>query len=117
MWYEWKNKGVRTANPADRALERAAVQIRRKDFAPTVSRTAPCLQQAAVIASTAEILRHSPFVFRQQKTSVSAALFRTLEWARQVDSRLQQRKAFAEFVNLIGQEMKAHPATRRATDK
>ena len=78
-----------------------------------MSRTAPALQQAAVIACTAEILRHSPFIFRMQHTSVSAALFHVLELARQVDSRLQQQQGFSEFMSLIAQEMKAHPATRR----
>ena len=45
-----------------------------------------------------------------------AALFRAVELSGQVDSQLRQLPSFEEFVALIHQEMKAHPAKRPVKD-
>ena len=47
---------------------------------------------------------------------MSAALFRGFELAGQADSRLHQIPSFTEFVSLISQELKAHPARRAAKE-
>ena len=66
-----------------------------------------------MVAYTAEVLRRSPFIFqRQRELSTPAALFRAVEMAGQVDEQVRQRPSFDEFVALIRQEMKAHPAKR-----
>ncbi len=101
---------------AGKAAERVRSPVERKDIAASFAKSAPWLQEAAVVAYTAEVLRRSPFVFRRQGLNVSAALFRGFELAGQADSRLNQIPSFAEFFSLIGQEIKAHPARRAAKE-
>ena len=95
----------------------ARLKLDRKQFAPSLSSSAASLQQAAVVAYTVEVLRHSPFIFqRRPGLSMPAALYRAVELSGQIDGQLQQLPAFGEFVALIRQEMKAHPAKRSVKD-
>jgi len=100
-----------------RTAEKVRMMVERRHFAASLSSSAPSLQEAAVVAYAAEVLRHSPFIFqRQPGLNVPAALRRAVELSGQVDSQLQMRPSFDEFVALLRQEMKAHPAKRSAKD-
>ncbi|MGA2619499.1 MAG: von Willebrand factor type A domain-containing protein [Thermoguttaceae bacterium] len=103
----WSRPGEQQA-PAGPDLERLTASIERKDFAPSLSKSPLCLQEAAVVAQTAEALGRSPFIMvRTPQGSVTRALVHTLELSGQVDSRLYQRPSFAEFVALIQHSIKA----------
>ncbi len=68
-------------------------------------------------AYTAEVLRHSPFIFlRHPDVKLPRALLRAHDLALEVDSRVAQKPAYQEFVEVIRQEMKAHPARRAVKD-
>jgi len=102
---------------AGKTAEKIRTTIERKHFAPSLTSSAPSLQEAAVVAYAAEVLRHSPFIFqRRPGLSIPAALFRAVELSGQINSQLQQLPLFEEFVALIRQEVKAHPAKRSAKD-
>ena len=102
---------------AGKTAQKARATVERKHFAASLTSSAPSLQEAAVVAYAAEVLRHSPFIFqRHPGLSMPAALFRAVELSGQVDSQLQQQPSFDEFVALIRQEVKAHPAKRPAKD-
>jgi hypothetical protein len=74
---------------------------------------APCLQQATVAAYTAEVLRHSPYLFvRHPDLKLPRAKQRALDLSLEVDSRVAQKPSYQELVELIRQEMKAHAARR-----
>ena len=99
---------------AGKTAQTARTTVERKHFAASLTSSAPSLQEAAVVAYTAEVLRRSPFIFqRHPRPSMPAALFRAVELSGQVDSQLRQLPSFEEFVALIRQEMKAHPAKHR----
>lgn len=91
---------------------KATAHLLRKDFASSLMGSALSLQEAGVVAYTAEALRKSPFLSRNQRLPLSTAqaLVRAFELAGQVDSRLNQRPSFAEFALFIQQEIKAKPA-------
>ena len=108
-WYEPQGRSL-----AGKTQQAAHEKVHRSQFAASLAGSAESLQEAAVVAYTAEVLRHSPFIFQGQHEVIASALFRGLELANQVDRQLRQRPAFAEFVTFIRQEMKAHPAARRA---
>ena len=100
-----------------RTAEKARVTVERKHFAASLTSSATSLQEAAVVAYATEVLRHSPFIFqRHPGLNMQAALFRAVELSGQVDSQLQLRPSFDEFVALVRQEMKARPAKRSAKD-
>jgi len=100
-----------------RTVEKARVTVERKHFAPSFTSSTASLQEAAVVAFASEVLRHSPFIFqRHPGLSTPAAMVRAVELSGQVDSQLQMRPSFDEFVALVRQEMKAHPAKRSAKD-
>ena len=102
---------------AGKTAQKAGRTIERKQFAASLASSAPSLQEAAAVAYTAEVLRHSPFIFqRSPGLSPPAALFRAVELSSQVDSQLRLRPSFDEFVALIRQEVKAHPARRGAKE-
>src|SRR5208282_192479 len=102
---------------AGKTAQKAQTTIERKHFAASLTSSAKSLQMAAVVAYATEVLRRSPFIFqRHHDMSMPAALFRAVELAGQVDSQLQLRPSFDEFVSLIRQEVKAHPAKRTAKD-
>lgn len=81
-------------------------QVSRSEFAGSFVSAPLSLQEAAVVAGTAEVLRESPFA-RVQPYSVT--LGRIRELIGQVDSRLQQRAAFSEFVATLDQAIRAKP--------
>jgi Ca-activated chloride channel homolog len=100
-----------------KAPQKIRAVVVREHFAGSFTSSAPSLQAAAVAAYTAEVLRRSPFVFQPRSgLSTPAALFRAVELANQADSQLQIRPSFGEFVTLIRQELKAHPARRAAQE-
>ena len=102
---------------AGKTAQKAHTTIERKHFAPLLTSSAPSLQEAAVVAYTAEVLRHSPFIFQRRPVpSIPAALLRAVELSGQVDSQLRQLPSFEEFIVLIRQEAKAHSAKRAAKD-
>jgi Ca-activated chloride channel family protein len=81
------------------------------DFASSWAGTAPSLQEAALAAQTAEVLRRSPFVlWRNPRASLAACLVRVSDLAGTVDSRLYQRPSFVELAALVDQAIKAKPA-------
>ena len=98
---------------AGKTAETARATVQRKHFAASLTSSALSLQEAAVVAYTAEVLRHSPFLFRSHAPlSVPAAFSRAVDLSAQVDSRLQRQPSFEEFAALVRQELKAHPARR-----
>jgi Ca-activated chloride channel family protein len=100
-----------------KTVEKAHATVERKHFAASLTTSATSLQEAAVVAYATEVLRHSPFIFqRQPGLKMPAALLRAVELCGQVDSQLQLRPSFDEFVALVRQEVKAHPAKRSAKD-
>ena len=107
--------GERTLS--DSPVQKIVAVVRRQQFAAELTSSAPWLQQAAVAAYTAEVLRHSPFIFaRHPDVKQPRALHHARELALDVDSRVAQKPSYQEFVELIRQEMKAHPARRAAKD-
>jgi Ca-activated chloride channel family protein len=112
-WYT--PDGERTL--AGKTAQTARTTIERKHFAGSLTSSAPSLQEAAVVAYATEVLRHSPFIFqRRPGLNMPAALHRAVELAGQVDSRLQMLPSFDEFVDLVRQEMKAHPAKHQVKE-
>lgn len=102
---------------AGKTVRKAVVAVQRKQFAGTLTSSSPWLQQAAVVAYTAEVLRHSPFIFlRHPGLSMAAAWHRAHELSMEVDGRLAQNPSFAEFIGLISQEMKTRPPRHTARD-
>ena len=102
---------------AGKIAEKARVTIERKDLAASLTTSATSLQEAAVVAYAAEALRHSPFIFqRHPGLKMPAPLVRAVELSSQVDSQLQKRPSFDEFIGLVRQEVKANPAKRSAKD-
>jgi hypothetical protein len=96
---------------AGKTAQTARMTVERKHFATSLTGSAPWLQEAAVVAYTAEVLRHSPFIFqRRPGLNIPTALFRAVELSGQVGTELRQLPSFEEFVALIRQEMKARPA-------
>jgi len=85
------------------------------DFASSWAGTAPSLQEAALAAQTAEVLRRSPFVLlRNPRTSPAACLVRISDLAGTADSRLYQRPSFVELAALVDQAIHAKPARSSA---
>ncbi len=100
---------------AGKTVQTARTTVERKHFAASLTSSAPSLQEAAVVAYMAEVLRHSPFIFRTG-LSVPNALYRAVELSDKVDSQLRRLPSFEEFVTLVHQEMKAHPSKRQVND-
>jgi hypothetical protein len=112
-WYV--PEGERTL--AGNSMQKIVAVVRRQQFAAEMTSSAPWLQQATVAAYTAEVLRHSPFIFtRHPDVKPPRALHRAHELALDVDSRVAQKPSYQEFVEMIRQEMKSHPARRAVKD-
>ncbi len=108
-WYV--PEGERTL--AGNSMQKSVTVVRRQQFAVEMASTAPWLQQAAVAAYTAEVLRRSPFIFlRHPDVKLPKALQHAYELAANVDSRVAQNPSYQELVEMIRQEMKAHPPRR-----
>ena len=112
-WYA--PEGDRTL--AGNSMQKIVSVVRRQQFAADMASSAPWLQQATVAAYTAEVLRHSPFIFaRHPDVKQLRALHRAHELALSVDSSIAKKPSYQEFVELIRQEMKAHAARRAVKD-
>jgi Ca-activated chloride channel family protein len=99
------------------AMQKTVAIVHRQQFAPVMVSSFPWLQQASVAAYTAEVLRHSPFIFvRHPDVKLPRALHHAYELASDVDSRVAQKPSYQEFVELIRQEMKAHAPRRAVKD-
>jgi Ca-activated chloride channel homolog len=105
----WYRPGGKAHTRAD--MVRVVRTVTRQDFAATFSQAAASLQEAALVAQTAEALRRSPFARGPRAT---IALRRVLELAASADSRLYQRPSFHDFHTMVEQAMHAKPARGRA---
>ena len=97
-----------------KTMQRVVAVVRRGLFTGSAN-TPVWFQQAGVAAYTAEVLRHSPFIFQRNpgvKVTVPAALRRAQELSLAVDRQAAQAPSYQELVELIRQEMKARPARR-----
>jgi len=92
-------------DPASGQSHRVTRKINRDQFDCSPGSLPLSLQEAAIVAQTAEILRESPFT----PGPTSVALRQVLESVQRVDSRLYQRPTFADFVRLVGQADSAKP--------
>ena len=81
-------------------------KIRRGQFAAQFVQAPLALQEAALVAETAEILRNSPFV-SAANNSRAAASAKALELAGEVDTRLYERPTFVDFLEVVRQAMGA----------
>jgi hypothetical protein len=104
----WQEAGGENGNR--RKLTR---KVHRNQFAYSFLEVPPSLQEAALVAETAEILRQSPFA-PLPRNSRSLALARVLELAKQVDTQLYERPTFVEFLSLVEQAQRAKPYRRGA---
>jgi Ca-activated chloride channel family protein len=99
---------------AGKSQIKLTAHVDRREMAPTFSRSAPSLQEAAVVAYAAEALRRSPFLFgRGSHNSVSTAMFHAYELASEADGRLYERPTFNDFVASIQKAIKAKPTRVR----
>ena len=80
--------------------------FRRGQFAATMIDAPLSVQAAAVAAEAVEVLRGSPFVRPRLKPGSLAPV---LERARQVDTRLGDDPAFAEFISVMEQAEASKP--------
>ena len=81
-------------------------RITRSEFAGSYAAAPLSLQEAAVAAGFAEVLRDSPFA-RMPPNAFSLA--RVLDLANQVDSRLSPRRSLADMLATIEQAARAKP--------
>jgi hypothetical protein len=106
-WYAADSK----RSQGQMAPQKLTRRVELTDFASSWSGTEASLQEAALVAQAAEVLRRSPFALaRNPRTSTAARLARISDLAGTVDSRLYQRPSFVEFVSLVDQAIKAKPA-------
>ena len=82
-------------------------RVTRGNFAVTFAESPLWLQEAALVAATAEVLRES--YFARMATPYPATLARVLELSQQVDTRLRERPSFKEFLSVVEQAKKARP--------
>lgn len=82
--------------------------VRRGQFGSSFAEAPLPLQEAALVAEAAEVLRQSPYS-PNSWDSPSRGLAWVLQLAGQVDTRLYQRPSFVEFVSLLEQAEKAKP--------
>jgi hypothetical protein len=118
-WYppDGVPKYVRGGGLAGKTAQRTRITIERRQVAASLTTSAPSLQEAAVVAYTAEVLRRSPFIFQSgSRLTTPKALYRAIELSGQTDSQLLLRPSFEQFVAMIRQGMKAHPARRPTKD-
>ncbi len=80
--------------------------FRRSEFASAFAVAPFSLQEAAAVAGFAEVLRESPFA---KVSPYSISLARVAELANQVDSRVYQRRSFADMLATIQEAAQAKP--------
>lgn len=81
-------------------------RVRKSDFALSFAQSPPPLQQAALYAQTAELLRRSPFA-RLPGGSPVLALRAIRQLAEQMDTQVRERPAFVEFLRLLDEASRA----------
>lgn len=81
-------------------------KVLREQFATTFAQSPLSLQEAALVAQTAEVLRKSPFARALRGAHRLAGV---LELAAVVDTRLYDRPTFVEFLSLVEQADGAKP--------
>ena len=102
---------------AGKTAQTARTTVERKHFAASLTTSAPrCKRRPWWPTRPKSCATRRSFSSATPELSMPAALFRAVELSGQVDSQLRQRPSFEEFVALIRQEMKAHPAKRPAKD-
>ncbi len=96
---EWQSPGGQTQRKTVR-------RVRKSDFALSFAQSPPPLQQAALYAQAAEILRRSPFA-RLPGGSPVLALKAIRQLAEQVDTQVREQEAFVEFLGLLDEASQA----------
>jgi len=81
-------------------------KVRRGQFAASFVQSPLSLQQAALVAQTAEVLRKSPFA---RVPRGERRLSGVLELASVADTRLYERPTFVEFISVVEQADAAKP--------
>ena len=89
---------VRWREPDTGKTKQTRQRISRIQFAPSFAESSLSLQAAAIAAETAEVLRESPFVDSRERS-----LVHVLEFAENVNPRLEKSLAFQQFVNVVEQ--------------
>jgi len=85
-------------DPAGGQSRRLTRKVRRGEFGSSFIESPLSLQEAAVMAQAAEVLRKtSPYAHRRGLTSLA----QVLELTRHVDTRLFERPSFVEFVGMM----------------
>ena len=93
----WRDPGGEKAHSLNR-------KVRRNQFASSFVQAPLSLQEAVLVAQTAEVLRKSWFARVPPKVPPnSRSLALVLELAGRVDTRLYQRPTFVEFMSLVEQ--------------
>jgi Ca-activated chloride channel family protein len=104
----WSRPGEKNG---EKGSQKATARLERKDVAVSLAAAPLWLQEAAVVAETAEALGRSPFLLlRTPHGSMTKALVRANELAGLVDSRVKQRPSFNDLIGLIQQSIKAKPS-------
>lgn len=95
-------------DPGQSKLQRVSRTVHRKNFGSSFVDARVSLQEAALVAEAAEVLRKSPYALSFRE-SPSTGLARVLRLAERVDTRLYERPTFVDFVSLLEQAEKAKP--------
>jgi hypothetical protein len=82
--------------------------VRINDFVASFVEAPLSVQEAALVAQAAEILRHSVFA-RLPHNSQPAALLQVRRLADQADTRLFERPSFVEFLSVVERAAEATP--------
>jgi len=99
------------------ARQTVSVRLDRNNIAQTFAKSSLSLQEAALVAQTAEVLRRSPFVSaRWPHVTTHNALVRLAELSGQMDTQLYQRPSFVDFVSFLREASRAK-ANRRTRDR
>jgi len=87
-------------SPDGGSPQKTVRRIRKSDFAMSFAQSPPPLQQAALYAQTAELLRRSPFA-RLPGGSPVLGLKAIRQLAEQVDTQVRERASFVELIDLL----------------
>jgi Ca-activated chloride channel family protein len=98
--------------PGSSKPRRLTRTVRRGQFGSSFTEAPLALQEAALVAQTAEVLRRSPYAVNSGGPP-SLGLASVLQLVGHVDSRLYERPTFVRFVSLLDQAAKAKPHSGR----
>ncbi|HZZ73183.1 MAG TPA: von Willebrand factor type A domain-containing protein [Pirellulales bacterium] len=96
-------------NPRTNQTERLSQPLSRLQFGHSFREAPMSLQEASLLAETAEILRESPFT-----PPAAHSLERILALAAEANPRLRERSDFLEWRAFVEQAIKAKAGSRRA---